>query len=155
MVTEVEYFSGEEEENIEKFEKKEIINTYDNFENEIKPIINHIALKKTVIRPENIKGYTIAYIDSVLISVSNRGNRSEIEGLVYAVLDDPELFDFFNTQEPPIDKGYTEWDCPEMEKIRDFPETYNHTGLSFALLCRNVQLFFREPQKFFDTFVKF
>ena len=154
-MAEVEFFSDEEIETKETFEPEKINNIINiENENEIKPIIKFIALKKTVSRPENINGYTIAYVDSVLYSVSNRTERVNMEGLIYAILDDEELFDFINTQDPPIDKGYSNWDCPEMEKIKELSEMHNHTGFTFGLLCRNVQLFFRQPQKFFDTFIK-
>ena len=86
--------------------------------------------------------------------VSNHSQKVQLEGVIYAILEDEELFNFFNTQDPPADKGYFKWDCPEMEKIKNLPEMADNTGFTFSLACRNVQLFFRDPQKFVDTFIK-
>jgi hypothetical protein len=132
---EVQYFSDEEiEENIE--------NKKNNLAHNIK-------------KPEKNNGYTISYITKVISKFKDDLVRKEFEMMIYCVILEDELIDFFKFKELPKGYEYTSWECDEIEKLKTFYYDDNYTYYSFELLCQHLKLFFSTPEKFYENADKF
>ena len=98
--------------------------------------------------------YTTTYIRNVLSSMKNTKQCKEMENMITSVIQHDELIKFFKTQDPPVELGYMFWDCPEMTLLKTLieKEETETTFLNFALICRNLKLFFTSPEKFYNVF---
>jgi hypothetical protein len=54
------------------------------------------------------------------------------------------LVNFFTEIDPPKDKGYMFWEDDRIRKFGMELESDGHSGSSFAWVCRNLQLYFKD-----------
>jgi hypothetical protein len=85
-------------------------------------------------------------------SVKNLKLRSELKRLIYAIIDDDELLDFFITMSPPLKEGYIFWNCPQMSKIRKLFTSDDETMYTFSFKCRALKKFFSNTSQFYNEF---
>lgn len=50
-----------------------------------------------------------------------------------------ELWDWFKNESPPVDKGYSWWDHPNINKISDGLTDNSHSGATFGYCMRCMQ----------------
>ena len=62
------------------------------------------------------------------------------ENWINSQKDSDKIWNFFATEEPPKDKGYSWWDHPMLNRISDGLANRGHCGSSFACTMRNVQV---------------
>ena len=62
-----------------------------------------------------------------------------------------ELWDWFKNESPPVDKGYSWWDHPNINKICNGLKDNPHSGATFAYCMRCMQTI---AKKGFDEWSK-
>ncbi len=128
-----------------------------------KPILNHdikikINIEKRpvigVYSAEDFKGQKGRQMIELIMryAVKDVKLRSELKSLIYSIIDDDELLNFFMTMTPPRDKGYIFWDCPQMSKVKTLFTSDDETGFTFAFKCRALKMFFANTSQFYEVF---
>jgi hypothetical protein len=64
------------------------------------------------------------------------------------------LTDFFKSTDPPNDKGYMFWSDNRVMLLGKELESDGHSGSSFAWVCRNLQMYFRNAESHKNAFEK-
>jgi hypothetical protein len=64
------------------------------------------------------------------------------------------LIDFFKSTNPPDDKGYMFWSDNRVTMLGKELESDGHSGSSFAWVCRNLQMYFRDADAHKNAFLK-
>jgi hypothetical protein len=85
-------------------------------------------------------------------AVKNLKLRSELKRLIYAIIDDDELLNFFITMSPPPKEGYIFWNCPQMSKMRKLFTSDDETIYTFSFKCRALKKFFSNTSQFYNDF---
>ncbi len=108
--------------------------------NEIKQ--TSLILKKST--AEDFKGEKGLNLIELILNdgVEDTQLRSQLRVLMYEIVKDDELLDFFINISPPETTGYAFWICPEMTKVHSLFTSDTETLFSFAFKCRMLKRFF-------------
>ncbi len=137
---EVQYFTDEEvEENINDNTKEKKIGDYG---------IN-------IIQPKNNNGYTIAYITKVLSKVKNDLFRREFEMMIYSIILEDELINFFKQKHLPERYDYNSLEYLELVKVKNIFDADEYVYYTFQLMCQHLKMFFVNPEKFYNDVSNF
>ncbi len=121
---------------------------------EKKNIINHDSSMISVYTAEDFKGHKGRTIVEHVTgyAVSNVRLRSELKHLIYAIIEDDQLLNFFMFTTPPKETGYVLWDCPEMSKVKTLFTSDDETMFTFGFKCRALHMFFSNTRTFYEVF---
>ncbi len=114
-----------------------------------------IPIKIDLSKPKNNSGYTIGYVTRILSNFKEGERRTEFEMMLYSIIIEDDLLDFFKFKNLQEGDDYDAWKCIEIEKIKQIYDNDIYNFYTFNLLCQNLKLFFINPEKFYYDSLKF
>lgn len=127
------------------------------FENELIKPINCIIKHELVLgtySAQDFKGQRGRHMIEMVLryGVKDTKLRSQLKRLIYAIIEDDSLLNFFMFVNPPNETGYVRWDCHEMTKVKTLFTSDDETMFTLGFKCRALQMFFSNTQRFYNVF---